>query len=56
MIKNESKYVSVKGVVVHHRNNPRSVIMKTTKGYMHLWHIFLIMTNVLVGIFVTVHN
>ena len=28
----------------------------TTKRYMHLWHKCLIMTNVLVGILVTVRN
>ena len=26
------------------------------KGYMHIWHACLVMTNVLVGILVTVHN
>ena len=50
------KYVSVKEVIVHLRKNVTTVIITTTKTYMHLWHVCLIMTNVLVEILVTAHN
>ena len=52
----ESKYFSVKGVIVHHKNNMRTVIMITTKRYMHLWHECLVMMKVLVEILAKVWN
>ena len=46
----------MKGVTVHRKKNPKTVIMITTKRYMHLWHKCLVMTKVLVDILVTVRN
>ena len=57
MMKNdESKSFSVRGVIVHKKKDVRTVIMVTTKRYMHLWHKFLIIMTLLVEIFVTVPN
>ena len=53
---NESKYVSMKGMIVHRKNNPIMVTMIIIKRYMHLWHECLVMTKVLVEILVTVLN
>ena len=52
----ENKSVLVKELIVHHKSNPTTVIITTTKRYMHLWHLCLIMTKVLVDISVTVCN
>ena len=52
----ERKSVSVKGIIVHRKNNVRMVIMIMTKIYMHLWNKFLVMTKVLVDISVKVCN
>ena len=38
------------------KNNTTMAKIKMSKRYMHLWHVCLIMTNILVGIFVTVRN
>ena len=48
----ESKNDLMKKLIVH------ATIAKITvnKIYMHLWHVFLVMTNVLVEILVTVSN
>ena len=54
--KNERTFVSMKGIIVHHKKNPRMVTMITINRYMHLWHIFLVMKKVLVDILMTVHN
>ena len=52
MRNSESKYVLMKKVIVH--VTTEKIIV--TVGYMHLWHAYLVMTNVLVEILVTVHN
>ena len=56
MKNDERKYVLMEEVIVHHRKNATMAKITTTKRYMHLWHICLIMTNVLVEILVTVRN
>ena len=56
IINSKSKYVLVKRVIVHSRKNATTAKITTTKRYMHLCHLYLIMMNVLVGIFVTVCN
>ena len=53
---NESKSVSVKGVIVHPKKNSETVITTMTKRYMHLWHKCLVMTKFLVDIPMTVRN
>ena len=50
------KYVLMKEVILHHRKNAKTVKIKITKRYMHPCHTCLMMTNVLVGILVTVRN
>ena len=45
------KCVSVKEVIMHRRNNATTAIITLTKRYMHILHVCLTMTNVLVGIF-----
>ena len=50
----ERNSVSVKEVIMHRINNSILVIITMTKIYMHLWHVCLIMANVLVDISVTV--
>ena len=55
-INDESKSVSMKGVIVHCKNNPKTVIMIMIKIYMHLCHECLVMTKILVDILVTVRN
>ena len=46
----------MKGVIVHCKDNPRTVIMISIKRYMYLWHECLVMTKFPAGISVTVHN
>ena len=48
----ESKYVVMKKVIV----NATTGEITLTKRYMHLWHVFLIMMNVIVETLVTVSN
>ena len=48
----ENKTVLMKKVIVH----ATTAKITAAKRYMNLWHVFLVMTNVLVGISVTVHN
>ena len=48
----ESKYVLMIKVIVH----TTTAKIKATKRYMHLWHVCLVMMNVLVEILVTVCN
>ena len=48
----ESKYVVMKKVIVHATGGEITL----TKRYMHLWHVFLIMMNVIVETLVTVSN
>ena len=52
----ESKYVLVEEVIVHCRKNTKTAKIKMKYICMHLWHVCLITTNVLVGILVTVCN
>ena len=54
--KRQKKSISVKGVIVHCKENSRTVITIITKIYMHLCHVSLIMTKFLVDILATVHN
>ena len=55
MRNDESKSVSMKGVIVHLKKNQRMVIMITIKRHMHIWHGCLV--NVfLLEILVTVIN
>ena len=56
MRNDESKSVSMKGVMVRCKNNPRTATMITFKIYMHLWHKCLLMTKVLVEILMKVRN
>ena len=49
MINGENKYVSLKEVIVHCRNNATTAKITMTKRCMHLWYEFLKMTNVLVN-------
>ena len=56
MRKYKSNPVSIKGVMVNDKKNPRTAIMIMTKRYMHLCHEYLVMTNVIVDILVTVCN
>ena len=46
------KYVLIKKVIVH----ATTAKITATKRYMHIWHVCLAMTNLLVKTFVTVHN
>ena len=46
----------MKVVLAHRKNNLRTVIMITIERYMHLWHVCLVITKVLVEILVTVRN
>ena len=48
----KSKYVLLKKIIVHATTAKITVI----KIHMHLWHVCLVMMNVLVEFFVTVHN
>ena len=48
----ESKYGLMKKAIV----NATTAKITMTKRYIHLWHICLVMTNVLVEILVTVSN
>ena len=48
--------ISIKGVIVNPKNNPRMVMIITINGYIHLWHVCLLMMKVIVDIFVTVCN
>ena len=41
--KNGIPSVSMKGVIVHSKYNPRTVKMITVKIYMHLWHECMVM-------------
>ena len=52
MINGESEYVLMKSVIVH----AKTARITVTKIYMHLWHVCLLMTDVLVEILVTVCN
>ena len=54
--KDESNSVSVKEVIVHRKKNARTVIMTTTKIYMNIWHVCLIMKKFLLEVSVTVRN
>ena len=51
-----SKSESVKEVIVYCKNNTTMVIIKTTKRYMHLWYVCLIMKKFLKDILVTVRS
>ena len=44
----ESKYVLMKEAIVQQRNNATTEKMSTTKRYMHICHVCLIMTNFMV--------
>ena len=46
----------MKGVIVHRKNNSRTVIMITIKIYMHIRHKYLVIMKVLVDILVKVPN
>ena len=46
----ERMSVLMKGVIVHRKNNSRTVMMIIIKIYMHPWHVYLVMTKVLVEI------
>ena len=46
----------MKGVIVHHKKDPRMVTMITVKIYMHLWHECLVIMKIIVEILVTVQN
>ena len=48
----KSRYIVVKNVIVHVTTSKITV----TKRYMHLWHVCLVMTNVLVESLVTTCN
>ena len=48
--------VAIKGVIVHHKKNYKTVFVITIKGYMQIWHVFLVMKIVVVDILVRVRN
>ena len=48
--------VSMKGVIVSRKNNPKTVIMITIKIYMHIWHVCMVMPKVLVDNLVILYN
>ena len=48
----ESKYVLMKKVTVH----AKTAKITMTNIYMHIWHVCLALTNILVKILVTVRN
>ena len=50
------KYVSLKELILHCRNNATTAKTTMTRRYMHLLHVCLILTNCRVGILVTVQN
>ena len=52
----ERKSVSIQELIVHGKNNLKMVMMITTKRYMYLCHVCMVMTKVLVEILVTVFN
>ena len=52
MRNSETKYVLMKKLIVH----AATAKIKATKIYMHLWHVCLVMMNVLVEILGTVRN
>ena len=52
MINGKRKYVLMKKVI----RNSTGAKITATKRYMHIWHICLVMANVLVEILVTVYN
>ena len=51
-INGESKYVLMKILIVH----AKTAKITMTKRYVHIWHVCLVMMNVLVEILVTVRN
>ena len=53
MINDEINSVSMKGVIVHLKNNPITVIMITIIIYMHLWHECQVMKKVVEGHHIT---
>ena len=56
MRNDKRKSVPVKRFIAHQKKNTITVIMITTKRYMHIWHECLVMTKKLVDILVTVLN
>ena len=48
--------VSMKGLIMHRKNNMRTVILIMIKRSVHLWHICQVLTKFLVDILVTVRN